>query len=169
MWLNEEFRNPVDGKVYVAPGGWQTYTASASGEDDNKKTAEVKRVPLPIELSGVVLLTPEQQIESIGLSADILAEFVKEISSRIEKVVGKLRSLENANNKLPVSIFETHIQVQIRPGSVASFTITTVPEGKLSSQEITAIEQSLSHLAIPIISRDTVSFVLSFNAKIPSQ
>jgi len=158
MWLNEEFLNPVDGQVYVAPGGWKTYTSSSS---ENK--AEENKIKPPIDLLGVVLLTPEQQIEASGLTASLLSDFVKEMTTTVERDMINLRK----KNESQSSIFELHIQVQISPGSMATFTIKTVPVGKLEPAEITSVEQSLSRLHIPSISRETVSFLLAFDAKIP--
>jgi len=158
MWLNEEFLNPVDGQVYVAPGGWKTYTSSSS---ENK--AEENKIKPPIDLLGVVLLTPEQQIEASGLTAHLLSDFVKEMTTTVERELINLRK----KNESESSIFELHIQVQISPGSIATFTIKTVPDGKLELAEITSLEQSLSKLEIPSILRETVSFLLTFDAKIP--
>jgi hypothetical protein len=162
MWLNEDFRNPVDGQVYVAPGGWKTYTSSSSTSTSENKAEENKIKP-PIDLVGVVLLTPEQQIEASGLTAHLLSDFVKEMTTTVERELINLRKKNDSES----SIFELHIQVQISPGSIATFTIKTVPDGKLELAEITSLEQSLSKLEIPSILRETVSFLLTFDAKIP--
>lgn len=77
---DQAYLNPIDGKTYVAPGGWRTYQPQPG----------VKREPADekVKLEHVRLLTPEDEIAS-RTSIEDLAKFIKRAEQIASKVFGK--------------------------------------------------------------------------------
>ncbi|WP_435008730.1 hypothetical protein P12x_000002 [Tundrisphaera lichenicola] len=76
---NEPYLNPVDGKTYVAPGGWKTHQPETRRPDEPGKKVKVENVRL---------LTSEADI-SIRTSVSDLATFLREAERLADETLGK--------------------------------------------------------------------------------
>jgi tetratricopeptide (TPR) repeat protein len=77
---DQAYHNPIDGKTYVAPGGWRTYQPQPGA-----KTEPVKE---KVKVDHVRLMTPEDEIAS-RTSVKDLAKFVKQAEQIASKTFGK--------------------------------------------------------------------------------
>lgn len=65
---SETFHNPVDGKTYVAPGGWQTYKPDVPRPEDPNRKVKTERIRL---------LTA-QDVMATRTTVEALAAFIRE-------------------------------------------------------------------------------------------
>jgi hypothetical protein len=73
-WSSELFPNPVDGKIYVSPGGWRHYYPQSESSEWPAQT---------VTLDHTRLLTGEDNIAARTTTED-LAEFIREVVRRVD-------------------------------------------------------------------------------------
>ncbi|PVF98577.1 hypothetical protein CPB86DRAFT_873255 [Serendipita vermifera] len=97
--METTFENPVDGKTYIAPGGWKTYRpdpskappATANNNNTNKR----------VDMGGIVLLTNPSPAEC---NATHLANWLRTINSAMEAQLATAPEGPPASLALQISI-----------------------------------------------------------------
>jgi hypothetical protein len=69
----QAYRNPIDGRTYVAEGGWTQYSP---------QTAHRSAAPGPVRLDHVRLLSP-QELVATNVTVDALTRFMKNIEAHV--------------------------------------------------------------------------------------
>ena len=124
------YQNPVDGKDYVAEGGWQEYKPN---------TKKAKSDGGPVVVDEIVLLTDQSKLKTY-ISVEVLANYVKEIE--------KTATLHFAQTKKETTPYEMIIDSEVSPGNKAVFRIAAKPEG-LSDALVKALYAKLNALQAP--------------------
>ena len=130
----EVFHNPVDGKTYVAPGGWHQYAPATPSND---------QVGRPAQTQHIRLLTEQHQIAE-RTTMDALAAFIR--------VTEQL-----ANQKLAASetAFRLLIQFACRP---SGHDVQLATEGGASRDVLQGLFEALSEMERLPVSDGEVSF-----------
>lgn len=80
QWYSHAYENPIDGKTYVADGGWQSHPP-----DSNSKSDALQK---KVVVDHVRLLTAEAQIAD-RTTVEQLARFIKQLEERAISVLDK--------------------------------------------------------------------------------
>ena len=80
---SERYNNPVDGRTYIAPGGWQTY--KPQGGSAKPATQQKAR------LDGIRLLSSQSDFES-SVGTQALANYIREIEKHAASIFGLSKS-----------------------------------------------------------------------------
>jgi hypothetical protein len=80
---SERYDNPVDGRTYVAPGGWQTYKPQGGAA---QPAAQQKT-----RLAGVRLLSSQSDFES-SVGTQALATYIRQIEKHAAGIFGSSKS-----------------------------------------------------------------------------
>jgi hypothetical protein len=104
-WIEQDYQNPIDGKVLHAPGGWQTYKPVGAAANTR---------------SEIVLMTSERELAA-AIEVSVLAGYVKQLGDCLERAVPAARAkttatlqVELASGRGPV------LQLRFDPGAPAS-------------------------------------------------
>jgi hypothetical protein len=104
-WIEHDYKNPFDGTVLHASGGWQTYEGRGAAENTRSK---------------VVLMGSNRDLNA-AIEASVLADYVKRLGDCLERAVPATRAkttatlqVELARDRGPV------VQLRFDPGAPAS-------------------------------------------------
>ena len=110
-WVEETYQNPVDGRTYVAQGGWQTYPPRGAAP-----AAETATTARAVRLAGVRLLQAEAEMDA-RIEVKAFAQYTRDLETALDGAIGAD----------PGPAFDVLVQVELTPSARPRIQMTVQP------------------------------------------
>lgn len=139
---SNQYQNPVDGKTYVADGGWKDY------EPQNPQSANPDA---KVILEGIRLLT-DQQVIAANLTSEKLGDYVKAMTAAIEPVVQEA-----------ATPFQVMMQFKLKPNEKA--TVQIASQGEVGDDILQKVYDASVGVEAPQPTQQPVTFQATYSIK----
>lgn len=145
-WVTQDNENPLDGKTYHSPDGFETIQPQSPRPGDATKDVQVKQV---------VLLSSEAECAA-SISAPSLANF----AGLIETVV--VQFFSRTPRPCP-GVIEFIVQCKVLPLKKAEWILNAMPRDQASAEKLAELESQLDSLSVPNLTGEPISFQVIFS------